>query len=84
MHSAAEIIERLGGVTEVGRILGKAPQHIWSMKSRGSIPVAYWPALIDAAKTRGISLTADVLTNVHACEVRPQNEAAQVPNEAAE
>jgi hypothetical protein len=37
--------------------------HRWFQ--RGSVPVRYWPALIDGARRRGIDLDADRLLAAH-------------------
>lgn len=68
MKSVREIIDALGGPTEFGRICGfsKHPGARGSdMRKRSSIPVAYWPGVVEAAKARGIAIDNDVLVRAH-------------------
>jgi len=55
-------------VSDLARDLGlKRESHGTLMKHRGSIPVGYWPRLLDAAARRGIQgLSYDVLVAAHA------------------
>lgn len=59
--TVAQIIEQLGGNTAVARIIDRKPSAVSEMKRRGSIPVEYWPRLIDAARGRGKLLDAEAL-----------------------
>ena len=75
MESVAEIIATLGGPTAFGVICGfsKNPGARGSdMRQRGSIPVIYWPRIVEAAQVRGIEINNDVLVRVHL----PRTEAA--------
>lgn len=75
MESVAEIIAALGGPTSFGVICGfsKNPGARGSdMRQRGSIPVIYWPRIVEAAQARGIEINNDVLVRVHL----PRTEAA--------
>ncbi|EIZ83661.1 hypothetical protein WYO_3674 [Methylobacterium sp. GXF4] len=68
MESVAEIIAALGGPTAFGVICGfsKNPGARGSdMRQRGSIPVIYWPLIVDAARARGLAIDNDVLVHVH-------------------
>ena len=65
MNTIADIINTLGGNAEVARMCSKTPSWASECKRRGSIPVEYWPRLIEVAHERGISLSADVLMRVH-------------------
>jgi len=67
MHEIDSIFKELGGVAEVGRLLGKRVEHASSMRRRKSIPVRYWPTLIEAAKAKGLdSVTYQTLVEAHA------------------
>ena len=79
MQAVDSIIGLWPSVSEFARDLGlKRETHGSVMKSRHSIPVAYWTKLIDAAKARGFDLTYEDLTLAHSpCEAVPHDEAAQ-------
>lgn len=62
------------------RDIGITRKHAQTMKERGSIPVAYWPGVVAAAKTRKLEgVTLDLLVQLCArsapaaepIEVRP-------------
>ena len=80
MMTIEQIITALGGPTEVGRICGfdrnpGARGH--DMKRRQSIPVRYWPAIIQHAKRKGITgITHKSLTEIHASAAYPKEQAA--------
>ena len=68
MESVAEIIDALGGSTAFGVICGftKNPGARGSdMRQRESIPVVYWPRIVEAAQARGIPIDSNVLMRVH-------------------
>lgn len=65
MNTLDEVFEALGGVAEVGRVIGKRTEHASVLKRRGSVPVRYWPSLMAAAEERGIVLTSDMLVAIH-------------------
>jgi hypothetical protein len=67
MKSVDDIFEAFGGPASLGRAIGKPTEHAGAMKSRRSIPVQYWPALVAAARDRGIrEITVETLVVVHA------------------
>jgi uroporphyrinogen-III synthase len=70
MNTVAEIIDRLGGGANVARILAVGPSTASEMKRRGSIPPAYWPALLASEKGREIGLTAETLMLAHPRKVQ--------------
>ncbi|MGN8092842.1 hypothetical protein [Methylobacterium sp. 22177] len=75
MRSVADIIASLGGPTAFGVICGftKNPGARGSdMRQRGSIPVVYWPRVVEAAQAKGLAIDNDVLVRVH----QPRTEAA--------
>lgn len=58
-----DIFDAFGGPTKLAEVIGVKPFHAQTMKTRGSIPLAYWPALIKAAEERGIQgVTYESLT----------------------
>lgn len=66
MEPAASIIKRLGGPGEVSRIAGVHRTRVSNWKrpkdaggTGGVIPFCHAPALIAAAKEKGIDLSAD-------------------------
>lgn len=68
MESIAQIIAALGGPTAFGVICGftKNPGARGSdMRQRGSIPVIYWPRIVEAAQAKGLPIDNDVLVRVH-------------------
>ena len=79
MQSVDTIIGLWPSVSEFARDLGlKRATHGGVMKLRHSIPVSYWPRLIDAAKSRGFALTYEDLTLAHSSrEPFPHGEAAR-------
>lgn len=52
MKTVSDIFEALGGNAAVGRALGVNPSTASEMKRRESIPVEYWPLLVEAAKMK--------------------------------
>jgi hypothetical protein len=67
MRSVEDVFEAFGGPSKVGQAVGVSTEHAAAMKRRGSIPVAYWPALIATARERRISgITYEALALLHA------------------
>lgn len=61
------VIRAFGGPKQFGDAIGVSRNHAGAMKTRGSIPPEYWPALIAAAAERGIEgVTADALMQIAA------------------
>lgn len=50
MQNVDDIFEAFGGNAAVARVLKVGPSTASEMKRRESIPVEYWPALVDEAK----------------------------------
>ena len=71
MQNVTDIFDKLGGAAGVSRILDCQRSTASEMKRRGSIPVRYWPRLIEA--TDG-ELTPELLMQANAPEasVDPQ------------
>jgi hypothetical protein len=47
-----DVFAAFGGPARFGEATGIAPNHAQTMKSRGSIPPAYWPKVVGAAKSK--------------------------------
>ncbi|KTS07926.1 hypothetical protein SB2_02840 [Methylobacterium radiotolerans] len=68
MRTVSDIIDALGGSTAFGRICGftKNPGARGSdMRQRESIPVVYWPRIVEYARARDIKIDNDMLVRVH-------------------
>lgn len=66
MSDLATIIQNLGGVTKVSRELGVPLGTVSAWKTRGSIPVKNWPALVDlAGKIGAANVTHLTLVAAH-------------------
>jgi hypothetical protein len=65
MNTIDELFDAIGGVAEVGRVIGKRTEHASVIKRRGSVPVRYWPALMAAAEEKGIALSYEHLVAIH-------------------
>jgi hypothetical protein len=66
MKTVAEIFDAFGGPSSVSRVLNVNPSTASEMKRRRSIPVPYWPALIQGAAERGIAgITYEALVKAH-------------------
>lgn len=69
MRSASEVIDALGGSTAVASLLGLPATTVASWKSRNSIPVPHWPALISAGKDQKVEgLSYEALVSIHVGE----------------
>jgi hypothetical protein len=53
MNTVSDIFDVFGGNAAVARILGVGASTASEMKRRESVPVEYWPALVDEAKKIG-------------------------------
>jgi hypothetical protein len=69
MKSVDDLFEALGGTTQVGQAIGKRVEHAGSMRNRKSVPVRYWPALINSEKGREIGLTWEAIAVAHGIAV---------------
>ena len=81
MQTISDVIDALGGVTNVSRIIGKPIGTVSAWKTRGSIPIEHCQALVAAGRDQGRDdITSDLLVRLHA----PQPSApAPSPEEAA-
>lgn len=65
MKTVSDIFNTLGGTSATARVMGVKQSAASEMKRRGSIPVRYWAALIEGARSKGVKLNSDVLVEVH-------------------
>lgn len=66
IETVDDVFTAFGGPAVVMRILDLKRSTATEIKRRGSIPVEYWPGLIEAAPRYGISgLTSDKLLQIH-------------------
>lgn len=71
MVSFRSIIERWPSAEQFSADIGlKYPSHARVMKVRDSIPVSYWPKVLEKARERSISLTEADLASAQ--EMRKQ------------
>lgn len=71
MTTVPQIISLLGGNTRFAAVIGKGASTVSEMKRSGSIPVRYWPAILDEAKAKGLPIDSDVLVAANTAR-RPQ------------
>ena len=75
MQNISDIFTSLGGTGAVAKILGVKHSAASEMRRRGSIPVRYWPVLIEGAAAVGVEIDSDILVKVHVSPA-PAGEAA--------
>jgi hypothetical protein len=77
MNTVHDIFEQLGGTGAVALALNVGHSTASEMRRRRSIPVKYWPALIEHARASGLDeIDADLLVRVHVENSAPLPEAA--------
>jgi hypothetical protein len=69
MHTGPDLIDALGGPTAFAKIIGLGPERSSTaseMKRSGAIRVKYWPAIIQAARDRGLrGVNEAMLVRIH-------------------
>lgn len=68
MLSVADIVDQLGGPTKFGEICGFTVNQASrgsDIRRRGSIPVDYWPKIVEIAFERGLQITYETLVQAH-------------------
>lgn len=66
MKSIEAILALWPSMAELGRDLGVPYATVAAWKQRGSIPVAHWRGLTDAARSRGLrDVTSELLVELH-------------------
>lgn len=68
MNSFAALIDTFGGPARFATAIGIEPGHAGSMKFRNSVPAEYWPRVVDAGKSKGISITYEKLAKLAAAK----------------
>jgi hypothetical protein len=67
MQSVADIFAVWPSDADLARDIGVPYPTVAAWKQRGSVPVAYWRALLRAARKRGFrQITANLLVDLHA------------------
>lgn len=62
------IIDKLGGATAVAVFCGVPANTAANWKARRSIPARYHRTILDMARAKEVTLTADNLADAHAAE----------------
>lgn len=66
MKDISTLFDQIGGPARVAEALAVKPSAASEMKRRASIPVRYWPRLVDECRSRGIrGVNYDVLVDLH-------------------
>ena len=66
MNTVADVFEKFEKTSAVAEALGVKLSAASEMRRRSSIPVRYWPTLVDAARQRGFEeLTYEKLVAMH-------------------
>lgn len=73
MKTINELYEKFGGSGAVAKAIRVKPSAASEMRRRKSIPVRYWPLLIEQAVEVGVKLDNDMLVDLH---IQPATEAA--------
>jgi hypothetical protein len=76
MLTVEAIFDAYGGPAALARAIGVTTEHAASMRRRKSIPVRYWPALLDVAQTRPAlrHITSEALVAVSAARRRTRRD----------
>lgn len=67
-RTVSSLIDAFGGTTAFARVISTGPSTAGEMKRSGSIKPRYWPAIIAAARDRGIAfdwVTPESLMRMH-------------------
>lgn len=83
MRTVRDLFDQFKGPAAVGRVIGKTTEHANSMRTRGSVPIAYWPALITAAQKQGIALDEATLVRIHLVPAKTDASSDQAASHAA-
>lgn len=65
MKTVDDIFTALGGTGAVAKIIGVKHSAASEMRRRASIPVRYWPALMQGARDLAVSIDSDTLVAIH-------------------
>lgn len=77
MKSVSDIIELWGKTADFADAVGVKwmTAHMWGERNR--IPPEHWPALLKAAKARGLPVTVDILVEMTAAQKRAVSRSAK-------
>jgi len=77
MNTVDDVFVGFGGTSAFAGALGLNLSTASEMRRRSSIPVRYWPKLVDAARERGVDgITNDELVKIHARPSLPEAQAS--------
>lgn len=77
MNTVLDIFERIGSPGAFAAMVGVKYSAATEMKRRRSIPVQYWPALVEGCRQGGIEgVDFDLLVALHAKRANPEPDAA--------
>ena len=80
MRSASDFIDALDGSTAVAALLDLPATTVASWKSRNSIPVQHWSALIQSAEAKGVAgITLETLAKLAETRTSPPTAPDQQP-----
>lgn len=65
MRDINSLFDELGGPLGIEAATGISANHLRQMKLRQSIPLKYWPALLDMAENAGKELSEADLLRMH-------------------
>lgn len=69
MTTLDNLFSELGGPANVGRLIGVSTEHASTMRRRRSVPVRYWPKLIEGARIQGVqTVNHQSLVEIHTAE----------------
>lgn len=66
MTDVGSIFDALGGTTASARVMAVNQSTASEMRRRGSIPVTYWPSIIEEAVRLSLPISYETLVEVHA------------------
>lgn len=73
MNTFAEVIDSLGGYARLAAVIGVSAGTVSSMRSRNSIPAAYWRRIVNEAARQGIDgISFETLALIAERETRPE------------
>lgn len=70
MQTIPQIIDALGGPTEVARLTGQPVPTVSAWKHRNKIPARHWPSLVSIAREKGVKgITLELFFSIPSKEV---------------
>jgi hypothetical protein len=65
IETISDIAEKLGGTSAFGRVIGVKQSTASEMRRKNTLPVKYWPQLVDALKAIGVTFSYEELVKIH-------------------